>query len=116
MYSNIAVGIKQQLVSLNVNIYPVYSYKLYKTINFYIRYIRLRIPKTKHALKNVLVDLFEIKRLLISKLVCFKDYDSLENIREIIVATIISVVHLQLKFKFINATQSSNYIKTALKS
>jgi len=115
MHVNLAVNIKTQLNALNVDIFPIYSYQLTKTINLYIRYIRLYVPRTKNALKNVLVDLFEIKRLLIIKLVCFADYISLENLRETIVAAIISVINIQLKLKFINTTQSCNYIKTALK-
>jgi hypothetical protein len=115
MHVNLAVNIKTQLGALNVNIFPIYSYQLTKTINLYIRYIRLYVPRSKNALKNVLVDLFDIKRLITLKLICFQDYDSLENLREIVVAAIISVIYMQLKLKFINTIQSSNYIKTALK-
>lgn len=58
----LAANIKYQL--LNINMFPMCSYKLNKTINTYIRFIRIHLPRRKHILKSTLLDLFDIKRLV----------------------------------------------------
>lgn len=110
----LAANIKYQL--LNVNMFPMYSYKLNKTINVYIRYIRIHAPKRKHVLKSTLLDLFDIKRLVVKKIHEFPNFDSFENIHEIIIAAIISLIKMQYNLGFINENQMTNYIATSLRS
>jgi len=110
----LAANIKYQL--LNINIFPTYSYKLNKTINVYIRYIRLKLPRNKHVLKSTLLDLFDIKRLVVKKMYEFPNFDVFENIREIIIAAIISLIKIQYNLEYINKNQMTNYIATSLRA
>ena len=110
----LAANIKYQL--LNINMFPIYSYKLNKTINMYIRYIRVHLPKKKHVLKSTLLDLFDIKRLVVKRLNEFPDFESFENIHSIIIAAIISLIKVQYNLGYINENQMTNYITTSLRS
>jgi hypothetical protein len=110
----LAANIKYQL--LNINLFPTYSFKLNKTINLYIRFIRVHLPKRKHVLKSTLLDLFDIKRLVVKRMNEFPDFDSFENIHEIIIATIISLIKVQYNLGYIDENQMTNYIATCLRN
>lgn len=110
----LAANIKYQL--LNINLFPIYSYKLSKTINKYIRYIRLYLPQKIHVLKSTLLDLFDIKRLLVQKHKEYPNFDWFENAHDIIVASIISLIKVQYNLGFINIHQMDSYIQTSLKN
>lgn len=112
----LAANIKYQLLNNVYLAYPVYSYKLNKTINLYIRYIRIHLPKKKHVLKSTLLDLFDIKRIVSKNMIDFPDFDFFEHVNEIIVATIISIIKIQYNLEFINESQMNSYISTSLKS
>lgn len=112
---HLAINIKQQIAHISDANYPMYSHRLYKTLNVYLRYIRLFAPKHKPILKIILLDLFDMKRLIAQKMLFYSNYDSLENIKDILVASIISVVNVQHKLGYIKRTQYHNYIQTALK-
>lgn len=109
----LAANIKYQL--LNINVYPIYSYKLNKTINLYIRHVRLKLPRKKHVLRSTLLDLFDIKRIVVKNMVEYPDFDFFENLNEIIVATIISIIKIQYNLGFINESQMTSYIATSLR-
>lgn len=108
----LAANIKYQL--LNINMFPMYSYKLNKTINTYIRFIRIHLPRRKHILKSTLLDLFDIKRLVLKRMNEFPDFDSFENIHDVIVATIIALIKIQYNSGYINGNQMTNYIEASL--
>ena len=95
--------------------FPMYSYKLYKTVNVYIRYIRIHVPRRKHLLKSTLLDLFDIKRILKQKMIEFPNFECFENINDLIVATIVSIIKIQHTFNYINNSQMVSYINTATK-
>ena len=96
--------------------FPMYSYKLNKTINVYIRYIRLKLPKRKHVLKSTLLDLFDIKRLVVKRMTEFPNFDSFENIHDVIIATIISLIKVQYNLGYMCENQMTNYIATCLRT
>ncbi len=105
--TKLAANVKCQLNNLDTN----YSHKLYKTINIYIKCIRLYEIKTKQNLKHIMIDLFDIKRMIHKKISEFPDYECFENFLDIIVATIISIVIIQYDMSFISIDQKSNYMK-----
>lgn len=113
MYNfKLAISVKSQL--LNINVFPTYSYKLKKTVNSYIRYIRLHVPRVKHILKSVVIDLFEIKKILKQRMTEYQDFEIFENIYDTIVATIVTLFKIQYKHDFISNVQLDNYINIAL--
>lgn len=107
--NKLAADIKCQFNNLNTS--SIYSYKLYKSINRYIKYIRLYETKTKQNLKRILIDLFDIKRMIQKKISEFPDYECFEIFLDIIVATIISIINIQFDMSFISIDQKSNYMK-----
>ena len=113
--NNIAINIKRQIRDIDLNIFPIYSYKLIKLINIYARYIRTHVPKNKQNLRFILLDLFEIKRMICQKMIHFPNFESLENIHDVIVATIYSVVKIQYRCNYITKTQYFNYLKFVIK-
>lgn len=116
--SKLAMNIKCQLNNLNANSNTFtntsYSHKLYKSIYIYIKYIRLYEKRTKSILKYVLIDLFDIKRMILQKISDFPDYECFENFLDIIIATIISIINIQFDMLFITKEQKSNYMKLVL--
>lgn len=111
--AKLATNIKCQLSNLNIT-YTPYSHKLYKSVYIYIKYIRLHEIRKKSMLKQILIDLFDIKRLLKQKILEYPNYECFENLLDIIVATIISIVNIQYKMLFITDVQKSNYLKLVI--
>lgn len=108
--TKLAVNIKCQLNTLDTT-YTAYSHKLYKSIYTYIKYIRMYEKRTRQNLKHILIDLFDIKRMILYKISEFPDYECFENFLDIIVATIISIINIQYDMSFITLDQKSNYMK-----
>ena len=84
-------SIKYKIVNINLNQQPMYSHNLYKDIHLFIRVIRLKMPKNVYNIKEILYELNGIKFLLENRMLDFPDFESLENIHEMIVCTIITL-------------------------
>lgn len=83
--------IKKQLVDININQFPLYSYNLNRDLKFLIRYIRVHLPKNVDCINDILIELSIIKSLLETRMRDFPDYDSLENMYELVICTIITL-------------------------
>lgn len=84
-------SIKYKIVNINLNQQPMYSHNLYKDVHLFIKVIRLKMPKNIYNIKEILYELNGIKFLLETRMLDFPDYESLENIHELIVCTIITL-------------------------
>lgn len=80
---------------------PVYSYKLCKLLNNYIKYIRLYMPKTKYNYKIITAELLEIYKLLVSLKYIYQDYESIENFIDFVKSSLFSVIYIQYKSDYI---------------
>lgn len=84
-------SIKYKIVNINLNHQPAYSHYLYKDIHLFIKIIRLKMPKNVHYIKGILHELNGIRFLLETRMMDFPDYESLENMHEMIVCTMITL-------------------------
>jgi hypothetical protein len=84
-------SIKYKIVNINLNQQPMYSHNLYKDVHLFIKVIRLKMPKNIYNIKEILYELNGIKFLLENRMLDFPEYESLENIHELIVCTIITL-------------------------
>lgn len=88
-------SIKYKIVNINLNQQPMYSHDLYKDVHLFIKIIRLKMPKNIYNIKEILYELNGIKFLLETRMLDFPDFESLENIHELIVCTIITLNNIQ---------------------
>lgn len=84
-------SIKYKIVNINLIQQPMYSHDLYKDVYLCIKVIRLKMPKNIYTIKQILYELNGIKFLLETRMLDFPDFESLENIHELIVCTIITL-------------------------
>lgn len=88
-------SIKYKIVNINLNQQPMYSHNLYKDVYLFIKVIRLKMPKNIYNIKEILYELNGIKFLLETRMLDFPDFESLENIHELIICTIITLNNIQ---------------------